>query len=364
MSRTSIIATAAVLAAGTSLAAPNGYAQSAHDRFYAAHNCGASTNAVIPTSADLIKAFPASFRAANVKKLSQIKWHADITCAKSAKPITHGLRPAQGIRPARNNQQNTTKTAYNWSGYLDSVSAKRSFMAWQVPSNPTPETSSSVTGATYGGDTQVSIWPGLGTGTSSTNDVLIQNGTETKAHCELARNNPPQAGKVQSTYCLQWSSSSYFWWETYDKSRQLPEHPISGHPLADGDQVATASWWFAGKAQFFFLNLTTNHGFDLSTPSAPPGASAEWIVERPTTPVGLAALTKYGTLSPYNMSVDTSGDVNNAKYVPAGTYSGTIFDMVEQLPDPTGSGSHDGASTSEVTSQSGGNMTTVWHKYF
>lgn len=364
MNRSSVVAAAALLTAATGLAAPSASARPTHSLLYPAHNCGAGTNATTPTASDLSAVFPANFASANVEKLSKINWHTNVTCTRSAKPITHQLRPSLRARSRLTAQQNAGPTSYNWSGYQDQLTPHRSFMAWQVPTNPAPDTSSNVPGATYGGDTQVSIWPGMGNGHSSTNDVLIQNGTETLGHCEIARVNPPQAGQPRSTYCTKWSSSSYFWWETYDDNRKLPENKISDHAVAAGDQVATAVWWFAGKAQFFFVNLTTSDGWDLSTPSGPPGASAEWIVERPTIQVGYAALSKYGTESPYNLAVDTTGDVNNAKYVPAGNFPGATLNMVQKLPDATGSGYHDGATMPEVTSQSGGNMTTTWRKYY
>lgn len=199
--------------------------------------------------------------------------HAQWIAAKCAVTnVTAG--PAAGAGSALSNGSQTTS---NWSGWQYSgVAPGYSYydyvaMRWTVPS------------AEFGVLTtqrDVSIWPGLGTG-SSANDVLVQAGTQTTSG---------PAG-VQATYP---------WTEIYPV--QPTEVQITNLPAPAGAVISSLVWvtqMYHAQANVQFSMCNETHwkcvliNETVPTGGTFTGQTAEFIVERPGIAGGFSELDNF-----------------------------------------------------------------------
>lgn len=161
----------------------------------------------------------------------------------------------------------------NWSGYQsDTQRYLTASMNWVVPTaTATPDTTRTS-----------SIWPGVGTGTS-TSDTLVQAGTEQDDQC---------IGEVcDPTY--------YAWFELYPQEYQ---QKIPGLIISPGDSMNAIAEYTPDAttpvADFEIYDATTNEVYDTeqditgATPAS--GATAEWIVERTQVGGVYPQLTDFG----------------------------------------------------------------------
>ena len=157
--------------------------------------------------------------------------------------------------------------ATTWAGYWTGSSSYTDIFAtitWIVPS---------LTGTSS--NSAVSIWPGLGGGSSS--DELVQAGTSQK------------------------SKSTVFWYEMYPYETMKN---VTGISVAPGNKVQVMIYFnvLTKKATYDFYNYTANT-FLAVQESLPAGHSylgrqAEWIVEQPGFAAGgFAVLPNFGTIS-------------------------------------------------------------------
>jgi hypothetical protein len=141
----------------------------------------------------------------------------------------------------------SSKPTQNWSGFeSDAQSFTGASMTWTVPT-PGPSTAPAL----------MSIWPGIGSGSSS-GDQLIQAGTEQGV-----------------------GSSPLAWIEVVP---QLPlQCTVNGMTVSTGDNFAVNVGWDASTSTAAFLLADYSSGVvkEITTPvSGSSGSSAEWIVER------------------------------------------------------------------------------------
>lgn len=187
----------------------------------------------------------------------------------------------------------------NWSGYQVNTNAPNYAQAeWDVPN----------VASSAGNQSSFSvIWPGIGGGenVSGTGDVpgqLLQDGTAQFNVCTDV------AGECS------FSALYFFWFEDFDKEgiMQIDDPDLNPSP---GDPVAASVFWSASTSTVFtlcnfFLNVC---GALNETGDAAPGATAEWIVERPTLPAGLPPLANFGAVALLDAGFDedASGNVTH-----------------------------------------------------
>jgi len=140
----------------------------------------------------------------------------------------------------------TPATSPNWSGMeSDATKFTGASMTWTVPA---PVSTAS--------PAALSIWPGIGQGTSSS-DELIQAGTEQAV-----------------------GSGDVAWTELFPLESQ---QAVNGMTVASGDNMAVNVGWDSSTstAAFLLVNYTTGVAKQVSHKfSGSSGSSAEWIAER------------------------------------------------------------------------------------
>ncbi|OXM64184.1 hypothetical protein CF165_28020 [Amycolatopsis vastitatis] len=224
--------------------------------FYAAH-----PEALVPPGGG--RAGAGILRTARRNADARLHWRTELTCRPG--------HPGRPVQPARQRAAGTTANgaSTNWSGYVtnNGPGYLGAAMEWLVPSvdpsNPN--------------NAQASIWPGIGTGNSTT-DTLVQAGTQ-------------QTG-FTSTSCTkgscvsQWNALYSFWFETFP---QEPEQEITNLTASPGDDVSAIAEYdpVSGQAYFELADYTTNEGVYYYQPvtgsAIGSGSQAEWIIERPET---------------------------------------------------------------------------------
>jgi hypothetical protein len=171
----------------------------------------------------------------------------------------------------------------NWSGYQASSdpdyqgagpgSFLGAFMKFTVPNVSAPDASTPVSS---------SIWPGIGTG-SSTADTLIQAGSEQDVQCSAASCSPVY----------------YFWYELFPQESQQ----LINLTASPGDQVGAFVEYdpSSQQAEFGVTDFTTNIGTSLyqtvSGVGPGEGSTAEFIVERTQENGVLPELANFGTVA-------------------------------------------------------------------
>jgi hypothetical protein len=255
---------------------------------------------------------------------ARTNWLPSVTCTPG--------RPGAPVKKKAPTSTNSS-TSTNWSGY--ETGKKGGYLAAAMEWVVHPAVAAS------GTETISSIWPGIGTG-SSTSDSLIQAGTRQDAACNAASCTP----------------SYYPWFEIYP---QESEQEISNLTVSPGDYVGVVVEYdpLAAEAYFEVDDYTTGNGVYayqyVTGDIVGSGTQAEWIVERPTEcfiicqmgkltnfgtePIGYAQAV-YGstwddpnlvwsnlsTLSPDDITMKSCGGTVMAQ--PSAITSGTNFNVV------------------------------------
>ncbi|GAB3589002.1 hypothetical protein GCM10027579_29400 [Calidifontibacter terrae] len=138
-----------------------------------------------------------------------------------------------------------------------------------------------------------SIWPGIGSGTNTSNE-LIQAGTEQDAVCNAAA-------------CADgtWHQSNYFWFEYVPGANQLVP---TNFPVGTGQSVFAEVSDLHGEAIYDLCNVSTNRCVEFTSTHGTPGDQFEWIVERKTVSWGLPPLANYGSVALTNATWETPED--------------------------------------------------------
>lgn len=157
----------------------------------------------------------------------------------------------------------TTVTSNNWAGFQHTTHYYNEAWAyWTVPS---------VSPATTGLNGYSVIWPGIGSG-NGTGDELVQAGTKQYAYISGAH-----------TY--------NFWYEIYPKQSL---QNISNLSLNHGNSVYVDVWYRGTTAYFYVVNQTTGDYTNIQeTFNGNTGFYAEWIVERPRVDGTLTQLAEW-----------------------------------------------------------------------
>ncbi len=289
--------------------------------------CPSGLRVAFPRSGGQLEASAAGVAAANPVLVKAAATHATwlraLTC-----------RPRPGVTHLRTTGMSSgTASSSNWSGYLVYPSGVNLAQAeWVVPATGQPDGTA---------ETDLSIWPGIGQGTSKTSDELIQDGTDEFTQCDI-----PGTGGTCKTY----SFGVYFWLEMFPDEA---EQEITNLTPSVGDQVAAIASYSSGTASFTLCDYTKNQCVDGNQASpAPPASTAEWILERPTySSGGLANLADYGTDTLTNCAYGTSSSAYLSP-ISAGP-SVTSITMATSHPLSTVSGLASG----------GAGFTGTWHAY-
>jgi hypothetical protein len=191
--------------------------------------------------------------------------------------IAHGPARLPQNTNASDTETDSSKTSYNWSGYVSTTNAKSygksSF--YYLISDYTVPFASQAFGACTGSWDYGSSWVGIDGW--NTSDVL-QAGIEFDAYC---------SGGSTSTFYSPW-----YEWYPYNEVR------ISNLPISPGDVYFVEVWnTTATQGYAYLVNESTNQsveiGFTAPTGTKLIGNSAEWITERPGVNGSLATLTNY-----------------------------------------------------------------------
>lgn len=274
MFRTSAIVTVAVCASALSIGPAVDAQATPVVGHGAATGCGSGASTKYPVAGNYA-AFAASMGMTASDPLltrasrEHVRWLTHASCMP-VKGHTHRRVPIV---------QNSNPSS-NWSGFVgQSVAGTNGAeMDWTVPS-----VKETTTAPQY-----VSIWAGVGTGASPSNE-LIQDGTEDESRCTYA------AGST----CGASTQTHYFWLETYDNTYKQPEDEVTSMTPHIGDQVGTyAKYAGSLQASFIFCDFTQSVCQQATKSSpGPSGPQSEWIVERPTVNGTLPDLADFGTLS-------------------------------------------------------------------
>ncbi len=161
--------------------------------------------------------------------------------------------PGSPLRaPTRSSVAGSAVSAYqspNWARNVDNIYLYNGIQGqWQVPSvSHSTETSFS------------SLWPGLGSGSSSANQ-LVQAGTE-------------------QDYASGLLQRYFVWWEIFP--RYPYQQKLTNIPVSPGQTVYIDITYSGGALHFFIENVTTGTADSFSeSASGYSGNQAEWIVER------------------------------------------------------------------------------------
>jgi hypothetical protein len=214
-------------------------------------------------------------------------------------------RPALLVHGGRNSQWSSS----NWSGFA--VTAKAPYTAvtakWTVPSVTATKVN------TYSSD-----WVGID---GFTNQKLIQTGTESDYYGGAAHYDA--------------------WWEILPASETV----ISGITVRPGDvMTASITKLSSGSWNITITDTTTGKSFSSAKAYKGPGASAEWVVERPSLGSTLATLAHYK--SPVTFDPGTANGASPAFTASNGGYmlnnAGTKHISSPSAPDSD----HDGFNCS------------------
>ncbi|WP_322786037.1 G1 family glutamic endopeptidase [Nakamurella lactea] len=222
-----------------------------------------------------------------------IRWVREAHCGKPIASRSHGVPPK---RPARQVTPNAIEaTSDNWDGYVMAVGGtpNDAEMNWTEPT---------LLASADGLPTDVSIWPGLGSG-SDANHPLIQAGT----HGQIGDNSP---GATQK---------DWLWTEIYPQEDEIPVMDIQ---VYGGSQVFVAATYDPDEHNAHFVLCADGVCITLTRPAVSPDSQAEWIVERPS-------YTTYSRLAHFPTLTLENDAFNYRK--PDGSYPGT---GVLQLSDP------------------------------
>ncbi len=173
------------------------------------------------------------------------------------------------------NTKQVYNSSLNWAGYDVATPAAMNFLTedFIVPSVTCPPT----------GETDVSIWGGVGTGSGS--DDLYQTGIRLE--------------------CNNGTESSHVWWEDYPNNS---EQDYSGRTVSAGDKILVQVLPFDTPGHKVRLDIS-DYGSNLSNSSpmwlseevitltaAPSASTSECIVERPTIGGSFAELAEFSTI--------------------------------------------------------------------
>jgi hypothetical protein len=176
---------------------------------------------------------------------------------------------------SRQRRLHSREKSRNWSGIyvrpphgrrLDYVTAR-----WHVPSPAPPAREPS--DAVRGGEYRSSIWVGI-------------DGRRTFPNASL-----PQIGTSQTVTAAGGAHTAAFgaWWQWWIKDVPAHNRPVEilNFPVAAGDEILASLLVLPGDDVLFHLKNQTKGIFTAFVVARPPdiiplGATAEWIVERPT----------------------------------------------------------------------------------
>lgn len=175
-------------------------------------------------------------------------------------PMAQASGPVTASSPGGSDVQDSP----NWAGNLIHGSGNQTYtyveMSWIVPGIAADYN-------TNGGHSQVNIWPGLGYGSGS-GDELVQLGTATDVEGTAGTDT--------------WSR---LWYEVYPKEGVQYTAPFS---IGPGDQMYMSVTVSGSNAHFWMQRL--NGGYSYSHDESfngNTGGTAEWIVEKGNSPVPL-----------------------------------------------------------------------------
>lgn len=231
--------------------------------------------AILPegTSADVIES------ASKNKLMQRIvadnpTWLDHIDCKAMdvhSEPAQSGSEISSGSDPFASCSSNCTSS--NWSGYeYDGLDSNHVFYTlasqlWKVPAPDAPVANTT---------RRISIWPGIGSGKFAY-DQLIQAGTETFS------------GPLGAT-------GTYGWFESYPYQSEQQIGNLTIRANDDVYSIITYSGAINSHWTFDLCNGTLNvcasgsESFPAGGSNSVIGQTAEWIVERSGTPVGLSEL--------------------------------------------------------------------------
>jgi hypothetical protein len=223
-----------------------------------------------------------------------VSWLGSTGCTQSDVYAVTRAHGASGAPAARRRASTAAlsplSSSPNWSGFQSSLKHfTGASMTWVVP---TPGSATA--------PAAISIWPGIGQGTSAS-DELIQAGTQQNA-----------------------DGSSSAWTELYPLE---PEQAVNGLRALPKDNMAVnVTWDSATHTAVFLLVNYSAHKEKMITQSfsGSSGSSAEWIVERPQLCVStciIEPLLKFGSVSIVNGAADRT--VNGTTTV---SYIGSFSD--------------------------------------
>jgi len=243
--------------------------------------------------------------------------------AKAQPTVVTSISCAPGlVRKAAEQSAIANATATNWSGYQTSSASTTDVfvsMEWTVPTVTAVSSNSSV-----------SIWAGLGSGNSAS-DELVQAGTA-------------QALKPSV-------SAPYFWYEMYPQENEIK---IS-MSVAAGDDVTILIGFNTsyGTANYCFYNHTKNTYTSvqetLRSGQRFSGKQAEWIVERPSVASPQPLLAKFSTVSATGCAYQYAGQNTTSLASSSNTFPWTMINGSNQTLASPGS-------------QTSGNFKVTWLK--
>lgn len=207
-------------------------------------------------------------------------WLSTIDCESTT--FTNALgSPSQGLESQSvGSACVSVNCSANWSGYQDRRVGKgygyfnNSYMAWTVPAEKGPSNNTHA----------VSVWPGIGTGASSRNE-LIQAGTQSEHVYYLG-------GVVNFSLTFAW----------YELVPGENEKIISNLPVHVGTKMLVSVEYEPGKTPkaVFFLCASKTCGTATQTFKGSSGKQVEWIAERPTLTIihtNYTSLDNFGKLT-------------------------------------------------------------------
>lgn len=208
----------------------------------------------------------------------RIHWIKSIACSVVTSPgpkAPANHSPTGGVTADTEGNEEWT---YNWSGYQsDDANFTEADMTWTVPAIDSPSDISAA----------VSVWPGIGTGDSSS-DQLIQAGSQTE--------------HLYYEDGLYTHNAIFPWVEIYPQESELE---IGNLPISAGQEMYAEVQWdpTSDTATFLLCNETTNDcGEATQRVNGSSGSTAEWIMERPLecyVSCNFPSLDNYGTSTMY-----------------------------------------------------------------
>ncbi len=208
-------------------------------------------------------------------KEQHVQWLTSLSCVRTGR--SHKLQPSSS-NTAR--QTVNTINSGNWSGYQVNQVAHYAQSGWNVPTVVAPNPGYSTRGY------YSSTWAGIGGGFSGGSGALIQGGTTQDV----------SASGVASYYA---------WYEIVGGTGDTGgERKITTLPIHPGDNAGGVALWnpSTGQAQIGVCNFSYGTGgtcISTTLTSSAPSATAEWIVEAPSSG-GVLPLANFGSVLFYN----------------------------------------------------------------